>query len=253
MEIKITYLDNSGFLAESLNYNLIFDYYNTSPTREGKGIIDPCALARKTTLIFVSHSHYDHYTPEIWTLFKNVPNVEFIISDDIKAKASAVKVSPNNSYNIKGAEITTFKSTDEGVAFLIKADGVVIYHAGDLNWWDWEGEPKNWLADMERVFKEQILKLKGTHINIAFAPVDPRLERNMGKGARFLIDTADVDLLIPMHYGSAASAAGKFIAENFSNEEKTIVAPPLKRGESLIYTSEEKDGEYSFEVRRFVD
>ena len=40
--------------------------------------------------------------------------------------------------------IRTLKSTDEGVAFLVEAEGKSIYHAGDLNWWYWEGEPLSW-------------------------------------------------------------------------------------------------------------
>lgn len=31
-------------------------------------------------------------------------------------------------------------STDEGVAFLVTAEGRTVFHAGDLNWWHWEGE-----------------------------------------------------------------------------------------------------------------
>ena len=37
--------------------------------------------------------------------------------------------------------IASLKSTDEGVAFVVWAEGHSIYHAGDLNWWHWEGEP----------------------------------------------------------------------------------------------------------------
>ena len=41
--------------------------------------------------------------------------------------------------------ILSLKSTDEGAAFAIReTDGTSIYHAGDLNWWHWEGEPLAW-------------------------------------------------------------------------------------------------------------
>lgn len=253
MEIKITYLDNSGFLAETEHYNFIFDYYNGKPDKFGKGVIDIEKLPRKPTFVFASHNHYDHYNPAIFSWLKDVPDITYVFSSDIRTSKDVFHAEPDKNYNIKGLGITTFKSTDEGAAFLIKAEGQIIYHAGDLNWWDWEGEPKAWLNRMERDYKEQISKLKGEHINVAFAPVDPRLERTMGKGARFLIDTAHVDLLIPMHYGSAVKAAREFIFENFPCEEKTIAAEPLKRGESLIYTSAHKGGKRSFEARRFVD
>lgn len=249
MKIKITYLDNSGFSVETQNHNFIFDYYNGKADLDGNGVVSPEKLARKSTFVFVSHGHYDHYNPAIFNWLKGAGDVTYIFSDDIRTYRDVIRAAPNSSLNVNGIEIDTFKSTDEGVAFLIKADGAVIYHAGDLNWWDWEGEPKEWLRQMERDYKTQISKLKGRRINVAFAPVDPRLERNMGKGARFLIDTANIDLLVPMHYGAAARQARDFIRANFANEKKTVVASPLKRGQSIIYETFDEDGKEKFKVK----
>ena len=53
------------------------------------------------------------------------------------------------------ASMFALKSTDEGVAFLVEVNGVVIYHAGDLNWWHWDEEPKSWNNDMAARFKER--------------------------------------------------------------------------------------------------
>ena len=39
-------------------------------------------------------------------------------------------------------KVTALLSTDNGVAFIVKTSEGVIYHAGDLNDWYWEGEPK---------------------------------------------------------------------------------------------------------------
>ena len=36
--------------------------------------------------------------------------------------------------------IHTLKSTDEGVAFLVRVKEKTFFHAGDLNWWYWEEE-----------------------------------------------------------------------------------------------------------------
>ena len=45
-------------------------------------------------------------------------------------------------------KIRAFRSTDEGVAFLLETEGKGIYHAGDLNNWVWDGEPE---ADNKRM------------------------------------------------------------------------------------------------------
>jgi hypothetical protein len=40
----------------------------------------------------------------------------------------------------RNLEVRTFGSTDAGVSFWLRADGLTIFHAGDLNWWRWSGE-----------------------------------------------------------------------------------------------------------------
>ena len=47
----------------------------------------------------------------------------------------AVFVAPNETVELPDCRITTFESTDIGVAYLVEIDGRLIYHAGDLNWW----------------------------------------------------------------------------------------------------------------------
>ena len=50
-------------------------------------------------------------------------------------------------------EVVTYPSTDEGVAFIIDVAGVRLYFAGDLNYWYWEGEPKEWNLGQERDYR----------------------------------------------------------------------------------------------------
>jgi hypothetical protein len=59
--------------------------------------------------------------------------------------------------------VKAFKSTDEGVAFLIEAEGKVLYHAGDLNNWVWEGEPEEYNFRMSEAFHSELLKIAGNH------------------------------------------------------------------------------------------
>ena len=68
----------------------------------------------------------------------------------------------------------TLKSTDEGVAFLIRIGERIIYHAGDLNWWHWEEESPRYNKLMMQRYQREIEKLEGRHIDVAFVPADPR-------------------------------------------------------------------------------
>lgn len=57
--------------------------------------------------------------------------------------------------------VETLPSTDEGVAWFVTAEGKFIFHAGDLNWWHWEGEDKAWNANMAADFKRYTEPLGG--------------------------------------------------------------------------------------------
>ena len=57
---------------------------------------------------------------------------------------------------------------------LVAADEKTIYHAGDLNWWHWEGEEPAWNRDMEVRFQRYLEPLRRRHIDLAMVPLDPR-------------------------------------------------------------------------------
>lgn len=95
--------------------------------------------------------------------------------------------------------IQTLKSTDAGVAFLVECEGRIIYHAGDLNWWHWEGEPDAYNEHMKTAYLKEIEKLKDTPIDVAFVPVDPRLGEQYYYGIDGFAKRVDAKALIPMH------------------------------------------------------
>ena len=74
-----------------------------------------------------------------------------------------------------GVTVETLPSTDEGVAWFVTAEGKFIFHAGDLNWWHWEGEDKAWNANMAADFKRYTEPLRGRCADLALLPLDPRL------------------------------------------------------------------------------
>ena len=91
---------------------------------------------------------------------------------------------------LPGVTVETLPSTDEGVAFLVTADGKTIFHAGDLNWWHWEGEPDPWNSDMEKAFQVYAEPLRGRAIDLAMLPLDPRLNRDGFRGPKHFLEIA---------------------------------------------------------------
>ena len=223
--MKITYIHHSAFLVETESASLLFDYF------EGE---IPLIPEDKPLYVLSSHNHRDHFSKVIFSL--KHPNITYLLSWDIP------EVKKPNVYYLKPYEIwedgiltlETFRSTDEGVAFWCRVDGKEIYHAGDLNHWYWEGEDEQWNADMTAAYRAEVAKMAGQTADVAFVPVDPRLEDWFYLGADDFMQQADARWLIPMHFWG-----------DFSVCEKLIRHPCSENYRSRIITIEEKGQNFS--------
>ena len=159
--MKVTYLHHSGFAVETETKVLLFDYY----TQGGRFCyFDPAEYAGKDILVFVSHFHEDHFDRRILD-WAGQSGVRYIFSRDVRPgadfKGEKLVVEPHAAYDFAGVHIETLRSNDEGVAFFVEVDGRHIYHAGDLNWWHWNGESDAFNRDIARSYTEEVDKLKG--------------------------------------------------------------------------------------------
>lgn len=220
-KIKVHYLYHSGFAIEIKNHFLIFDYYKDNFMGKKKslenGLISKDLIRnKKDVLVFVSHSHPDHFNPVIFS-WENVNNkIKYILSSDI----SVQNFSKRNYYKLSKYEDLTFKddsvyikafgSTDIGISFLLKLEGITIFHAGDLNWWNWKEDPPEDRKLAEINFKDEIDKLKGQKIDISFFPVDPRLDEYYLSGGKYFINEINPGILFPMHFWNNLSITSKF-------------------------------------------
>jgi len=127
--------------------------------------------------------------------------------------------------------VQTLASNDEGVAFIVDADGLRIYHAGDLNWWHWEGEPDDYNEGMAVSYKSQIDLLAGKTIDLAFVPVDPRLEGQYAWGINYLMQTVDVRRAVPMHFAADPSIVKKLLEDPASQGYRDRILGFTMRGE----------------------
>ncbi|WP_394020031.1 MBL fold metallo-hydrolase [Anaerococcus cruorum] len=235
-EIIITYVYHSCYTVETNDLFIIFDYY--------KGLLN---IPEDKEVIFVSsHAHSDHYTSEILKV-PDMENKTYILSSDIvklpsneniiyirddKISMDQLKslynsknvhlVSKHHIYNIrlnsgKTLKIKTFGSTDRGVSILLYVDEMTIFHAGDLNFWAWPRYDENQMQKEYDDFMLELEKIKKQPIDIAFFPVDPRLEENYYKGGDIFIREVRPQIFFPMHYGDKLEITSKF-KENFSYE-----------------------------------
>lgn len=205
--IEIWYMYHSGFAVKVKQKLLIFDYFCNravnNQTSLYNGVFDPEEFKDHEVFFFVSHRHEDHYNPVIIKWMKRNPNIRLIISSDVKdyrPHPNIFVAEPEHKYVINDMDIETYTSTDEGVAYLIKTGGICLFHAGDLNWWHWEGEPDSFNKQMETQYKTQIQKLKNYHIDIAFLVADPRQEKFSLLGLEWFLKEVFCSHVLPMHF-----------------------------------------------------
>lgn len=237
MQAEIWYLGHSGFAVKTSEHFLLFDYSIDAP-KGGKladGVIDPEELKGQRVTVFSSHSHPDHFNPCILEWKKDLPGIQYVLSEDIHTRADALMVSPDKTYQLEGLEIRTLNSTDLGVAFLVKTDGLCIYHAGDLNWWHWEGEPDKENRAMAARYCHEVDRMCGEKIDIAFAPVDPRLERAYFWGLDYLMRKVSVQAVFPMHFWENFSIFPQLNQEPACSEYRSRITNLTHRGQKILF------------------
>lgn len=225
MRAKVTYLHHSGFTVELAHDFFVFDWDGTDPA--------PCVPADKRLTVFISHRHGDHFSPLAVSLAQKTPGALLLCGRGVPCReAGGVVVRPAAPFETNGLTVQALRSTDEGAAFLVHTPNACVYHAGDLNWWHWEGEPDPWNPNMERKYRAEMEKLRGESIDLAFVPVDPRLETAYALGVDLFMRTADVKYVFPMHCWEDASIGDRLRADPVSEPYRDRIVFLSRPGEA---------------------
>lgn len=230
MSAVITYLSNSGY---ALLYNgnlLVFDCYNPTSHALSGWLKEN---VNENTTVFISHTHADHYSKDIFLL----PANDYVLSFDIRAPKQADKniitLSPGENARVNGLEVRAFGSTDEGVSFYVNIDGLSVFHAGDLNYWHWLDEGgESYAKEALLSFNSVMQKIRADigSLDLAFFPVDPRLGSDYYRSAVMFAELMKPKYLMPMHFGREYNKNEAFVSEM---ESLTILLDPPDRGKSL--------------------
>ena len=174
--MRVTFLAHDGFFIELDTLCLLFDWWKEPVP----------SLPDKPLLVFVSHRHEDHFNRrcgkhDVWE-------------------------------PLPGVTVETFPSTDEGVAWMVTAEGRTIFHAGDLNWWHWAEEDDAWNRNMAANFKRYTEPLRGRRADLAMLPLDPRLGKDGYLGPEYFLELMDVRHFLPMHQWDDFAFTDQFLA-----------------------------------------
>lgn len=121
--------------------------------RDKKIYIDPFKIDKKyndADVIFITHSHYDHFSPEdIEKVIKE--DTVIVATNDLEEKLkqmnffndNIVLVRPDNKYNVLGVKVETIPSyninkkfhpkSNEWVGYILKIDNITYYIPGDTD------------------------------------------------------------------------------------------------------------------------
>jgi L-ascorbate metabolism protein UlaG (beta-lactamase superfamily) len=178
--------------------------------------------------VFVTHNHSDHFNANVFKWQKGRTNIDYVVSFDVRTRQRAIRMNPYEHVDVDGLSIDTYGSTDAGVSFLVVADGLHIFHAGDLNLWHWIDESsEDEVKWAKRAFLKEMEYLKGQRMDIAFFPVDPRMGRGHDAGAAHFVRAMHPGMMVPMHFGNKIKVAKTF-ADKMAQSGYLVWAPQFR-------------------------
>ena len=228
--MNVTYIHHSGFLIETESCYYLIDYF--------QGTI-PALNPGKPVVVLASHKHHDHYQKSVFNILKDMgmQSIYAVLSRDIPAGARpedvpCLPVSAGKRYDLpQGQELVTFRSTDVGVAFLIRDGQELFYHAGDLNDWVWSEEPEADNQRMTEKYRKQIdllaQELDGRTLTAAFVVLDPRQEQDYDRGMLYFLQHISCDCVYPMHYWEQPQIMARFLRENPQYQNRIKLTQPI--------------------------
>lgn len=141
----VWYFGSSGYAVRTRDHLLIFDYQekyggaaNEHPadqTALASGWVVPDEIKGLKVRVFVSHAHDDHFDPVIFGWRRAVPDIQYYLG--FKPNESGpvnLFLGPRTELKQADLEVATIDTQFPGaheVAWLVKVDGLVIYHNGD--------------------------------------------------------------------------------------------------------------------------
>jgi ankyrin repeat protein/L-ascorbate metabolism protein UlaG (beta-lactamase superfamily) len=244
-EAQMWYLGHCGWAIKTQNHVLIFDYWNrgVNPANPclANGHIDPEEIADHNVYVFVTHEHGDHYDTTIFDWAEKVKDITYIYGFRPEIQPihretgyhgpEYVYAGPHENINIDGMDITTIQANDAGVGFLIKVDGVTLFHAGDHAGWA-EGQREGFTREIDYL-NERVDEVDLAFVNItgchAHGP------EQLWEGNCYTINWLNPGVVVPTHAIDREYLYKEF-ADRVKREDLDVkVYCPENRGDKYHY------------------
>ncbi|MEQ8904252.1 MBL fold metallo-hydrolase [Ekhidna sp.] len=201
--LNVWYLHHSGWMVETDNHLLIFDYFPDELNQENKEAVSSLLSqmiegANKHVLFIISHEHKDHYSNEIYQ-WKDLDRVQYVYGWDYNSELDSYISAPPDSQNVTVGSLKIIRSipaTDLGSGFLITVDDVVIFHSGDH---------AQWASEYKMQFRSEVDKVAeyDTKIDLAFMPISRGtcgdVTTDLTEGVVYTLNKLKPRFFFPMH------------------------------------------------------
>lgn len=237
----VTYIFHSCYLLEFSDFSVIFDFYQDVKRDNVQFWVKDYLLSKPQDLyVFCTHSHSDHFNPEVLNWKDEKENIKYIFSKELLDTGTVSNpegilfLDKGEVFRDKQLQAKAFGSTDTGGSFLLNVGDKLIFHAGDLNNWHWNeevskieasGYENNYLCELE------LLAESLEHLFLAMFPIDPRLGKDYMKGAEQFVRRVSTDYFLPMHFGDNYDKANAF--EKFARQQNCNYLKVTQKGESF--------------------
>ena len=248
--MTLTYIFHSGFVLETEESILIFDYW-----LDPSGVVPSFLKKEKLVYVFSSHFHEDHFNKAIFEWREQRNGITYILSKDIYKHRRANKedadvwLAKGGSWTDGTISVWALGSTDSGVSWIVETEGRRIFHAGDLNNWYAKFLPdavpgqQMYSFEMEEVFdpiaheKQYLGELKDIRkiadsFDVVMFPIDGRIGNGYTLGGRQFIERFKVGLFVPMHF-VASGFESAWRMKEFTDEKGIPFWTISKEGEKI--------------------
>ncbi len=217
---NVNWFGHASFFFKDKNGNKIY-------------FVDPfqlnCRAKEKADLIFITHSHPDHFSPkDLEEIIKE--DTIIIAPPDILAKIEKDEnlkqaVEPNKNYEVKGFKFSTIPAynnhpdrinfhpkTNNWVGYIFNLNDKKIYHAGDSD------------------FIDEMKNLKDLNLDIAMLPIGGTYTMHAEEAAE-AANAISAKITIPMHYKVMNEGQHDKIEETFKKlvtNSRVLILEELK-------------------------
>lgn len=238
-QAAVTFFYQSSFTVAIEKTLLVFSYWQTDQPALPSDyyLTERDFQGFNNIVVFVPRDSKEHHDPVIYTWKKSFPITYVVCSDAAHAapKASNVRlVKQGDVLSVAGVRVAVHGSSDEGVSFMVRAMGLNVFHAGDLNLWHWREE--NTLREItqaEELFYRTVADIPKDQLDICMFPVDPNLGGFYDAGANHFIMTFKPSVFFPMHWANRAEIALDY-ARRMRFRQTTVFALTQPRETALI-------------------